>query len=58
MLFLVAKVVQLVGMATVGYGLFVGLTSERGMTEELRLLLAGSLIFMGGWFMQRRSQQH
>ena len=55
MIFLAAKTLQLIGMATVGYGLYLGIAHERGMTDELRLLAAGTLVFMGGWLLQRRS---
>jgi len=54
LLFLLAKVVQLVGIATVGFGLVLGLTRENAMAQELRLLLAGILIFAAGWFLQKR----
>jgi hypothetical protein len=56
-LFLVAKVVQLIGMATVAFGLYLGLTSDQAMVDELRLLLSGALIFLAGWLLQRRSQR-
>ncbi len=56
MLFLTAKVVQLMGIATTGFGLYVGLTREQAMVEELRLLLAGSAIFLAGWFLQKRGE--
>lgn len=56
MLFLASKVVQLMGLATVGFGLFLGVTREHGMMDELRLLLAGSLIFLAGWFLQKRGE--
>ena len=56
MIFLAAKTLQLIGLATVGLGLYLGLAHERGMTDELRLLAAGALVFMGGWLLERRSQ--
>ena len=56
MLFLLAKTIQLIGMATVGFGLYVGLVKEHGMMQELRLLLAGSSIFLAGWFLQKKGQ--
>jgi hypothetical protein len=55
LLFLAAKVVQLVGIATVGLGLVLGLTRENAMAQELRLLSAGILIFAAGWILQKRS---
>jgi len=56
MLFLLSKVVQLVGLGTVGYGLFLGLKEEKGMMQELQLLLAGSVIFIAGWLLQKRGE--
>ena len=56
MIFLLAKVVQLMGLLTVGYGFYLGLKLEQGMVEELRLLLAGSCIFMAGWFLQKKGE--
>jgi hypothetical protein len=55
LLFLLSKVVQLIGLATVAFGLYLGLTSANAMTDELRLLLAGSLIFLAGWLLQKRT---
>ena len=56
MLFLLSKTIQLIGMATVGVGLYVGLTNEHGMMQELRLLLAGSSVFLAGWFLQKKGE--
>ena len=56
MLFLLAKIVQLIGLATVGFGLYLGLTLHEGMLQELRMLLAGALIFGAGWMLQKRGE--
>ncbi|HEX9640487.1 MAG TPA: hypothetical protein VGB13_04165 [Candidatus Krumholzibacteria bacterium] len=57
MLFVFSKVVQLMGMGTVGFGLYLGVSiGEGGMLQELRMLLGGTLIFFAGWLLQRRSQ--
>jgi hypothetical protein len=56
MLFLLAKIVQLIGLATVGLGLYLGLKLPDGMMQELRMLLAGALIFAAGWMLQRRGE--
>lgn len=56
MLFLLAKIVQLIGLATVGFGLYLGVTVEEGMLQELRMLLAGALIFAAGWMLQKRGE--
>jgi hypothetical protein len=55
-LFLLSKTVQLIGMATVAFGLYLGFTSQDAMADELRLLLAGTLIFLAGWMLQRRTR--
>ena len=55
MIFVLSKVVQFIGMATVAVGLFVGLSQENSMMQELRLLLSGSVIFLAGWMLQKRS---
>jgi hypothetical protein len=48
LLFVFSKVVQLMGMGTVGFGLYLGVSiGEGGMLQELRMLLGGT---------QRRSQ--
>jgi len=45
------------GMGTVGFGLYLGVSiGEGGMLQELRMLLGGTLIFFAGWLLQRRSQ--
>ncbi|MBI4514853.1 MAG: hypothetical protein HY699_03430 [Deltaproteobacteria bacterium] len=54
MLFYLAKVVQAIGFADVGYALFVGLTEEHAMGRELRLLLIGVGIFYLGRLIERR----
>ena len=56
MLFLLAKIVQLIGLATVGFGLYLGLVHHEGMTQELRMLLGGALIFGAGWMLQKRGE--
>jgi hypothetical protein len=44
-----AKGLQLLGMANLMVGLYIGLTDERGMWTELYLLGLGSTIFFLGW---------
>lgn len=56
MLFLLSKVVQLVGLGTVGFGLVLGLKAEHGMMQELQLLLAGSVVSFAGWLLQKRGE--
>ncbi len=43
------KALQLLGMANLMVGLYIGLTDERGMWTELYLLGIGSTIFVLGW---------
>ena len=52
-MFFLAKVVQALGVADVGYALFVGLTEEHGMGRELLLMLLGFAIFSFGRFVER-----
>jgi len=54
-MFFFAKVVQLLGIANVGYALFVGVTQENGMGRELTWLMVGFLIFSLGRFLERRA---
>jgi hypothetical protein len=53
-MFVLAKVIQALGVADVGYALFVGLTEEHGMGRELLLMLLGFAIFSVGRFVERR----
>ena len=53
-MFYLAKLVQAVGFADVGYALFVGVTEEHSMGRELRLLLMGVAIFYLGRLIERR----
>jgi hypothetical protein len=52
-MFFLAKVIQALGVADVGYALFVGLTEEHGMGRELLLMLLGFAIFSFGRFVER-----
>jgi len=55
MRFYVAKLLQLIGFAHVGYALFVGLTQENAMGPELRLLMIGSVVFLVGRLLERNA---
>jgi hypothetical protein len=50
-----AKVMQALGVADVGYALFVGLTETQSMGKELGLMGLGLAIFYLGRFMERRA---
>lgn len=54
-MFFVAKLVQAIGVADVGYALFVGLTEANSMTRELYLMGVGLGIFYVGRFLERRA---
>lgn len=54
MRFFLAKALQLVGICNVGFGLIYGLTDENGMQLELRMLIAGSVIFFIGRMIEGR----
>ncbi|MFQ5847716.1 MAG: hypothetical protein ACE5IQ_08645 [Candidatus Methylomirabilales bacterium] len=43
---------QVLGMANLAVGLFVGITEEHGMGPELILLGVGALLFLLGRFLQ------
>lgn len=48
------KVLELAGMLTLGMALFVYGLGEQDMAAELGWLLAGSLIFLVGYVLERR----
>lgn len=45
---------QVLGMANLMVALYVGMSEEHGMGPELLLLGIGALLFLMGWFLQRR----
>jgi hypothetical protein len=53
--FYLAKVLQAVGFADVGYGLFLGLTQERGMTAEFIFMGLGVVVFYLGRYWEGRT---
>ena len=56
MVFYLAKLLQLIGFAHVGYALFVGLTQENAMGPELKLLMLGSIVlFAIGRLLERKA---
>ena len=54
MRFFLAKALQLIGICNVGFGLIYGLTDENGLRLELRMLIAGSVIFFIGRMIEGR----
>jgi len=55
-MFYLAKLMQALGIADVGYALYVGLTEAQSMGREILLMLLGLGIFYIGRFMERRVQ--
>jgi hypothetical protein len=53
-MFLLGKVVQAVGIADVGYALYVGLSEPNSMGRELMLLCIGLGVFSVGVLIERR----
>lgn len=49
------KVLEVAGMLTLGVALFVYGLGEQDMNAELGWLLAGSLIFLAGYVLERRA---
>lgn len=54
-MFVLAKVIQALGVADVGYALFVGLTEPHAMGRELYLMLLGFAVFSLGRYAERRA---
>jgi hypothetical protein len=54
-MFLLAKLVQALGIADVTYALYVGLTEEHSMGRELKLMALGFAIFYVGRLLERRA---
>jgi hypothetical protein len=52
MAFYLAKLLQALGFADVGYALFVGVTQDRSMGRELVLLGIGVLVFSLGRYLE------
>lgn len=54
-MFFLAKVIQALGVADVGYALYVGVTEEHSMGRELFLMMLGFAIFTVGRYFERRA---
>lgn len=54
MKFYVVKLLQLIGITNVGFGLLYGLTHEGGLRFELKMLIIGSAIFLLGRIIEGR----
>ena len=53
-MFYVAKIFQALGVADVGYALFVGIMQERSMAEEIVLVLVGVGVFSLGRALEKK----
>jgi len=53
-MFVLAKVIQAIGIADVGYALYVGVTEAHSMGRELYLMMVGFGIFSVGRYLERR----
>jgi hypothetical protein len=53
-LFYVAKILQAVGIADVGYALFVGVLRDSSMAQEIILTLIGLGVFTLGRVLERK----
>ena len=51
----VGRVLEVIGMLTLGVALFVYGFGDKDMSAELTCLVAGSLIFAAGYFLERRA---
>jgi hypothetical protein len=54
-MFYVAKVLQALGMADVGYALFVGMFQDASMAEEIVLTLIGVGLFTMGRALEQKT---
>jgi hypothetical protein len=52
--FYFSKLLQLIGITNVGFGLVYGLTHEGGLRFELKMLIIGSAFFLVGRFIEGR----
>jgi hypothetical protein len=54
-MFYVAKILQALGLADIGYALFVGIVKDSSMAEEIVLTLIGLGIFSLGRVLERKT---
>ncbi len=54
-MFYLAKILQGLGLADVGYALYVGITKNSSMAEEIVLMLIGLGIFSLGRALERKA---
>jgi hypothetical protein len=56
MTFYLGRILQVIGMLTLGVALFVYGFGEENMTAELLSLMIGSLVFLGGRLIERQGR--
>jgi hypothetical protein len=54
-MFYIAKILQALGLADIGYALFVGIVKDSSMAEEIVLTLIGLGIFSLGRVLERKT---
>jgi drug/metabolite transporter (DMT)-like permease len=57
MAYVLGKILEVVALLTLGVALFVYGFGEENMTAELGWLLLGSLVFVAGYVLERRSSR-
>jgi hypothetical protein len=50
--FILAKVLQALGLADVGFALYVGITQPHGMGNEYKFTGIGILVFLAGYIIE------
>jgi hypothetical protein len=50
--FLLAKILELLGCADVGFALYVGIRHEKAMAEEFQIAFVGILVFAVGYLLE------
>ncbi len=51
-MFILAKVLQALGLADVGFALYVGITQPHGMGTEYKFTAIGILVFLAGYIIE------
>ena len=57
MAFFLGRILQVIGMLTLGVALFVYGFGEEDMTAELAALMLGSLVFLAGRLIERQGRR-
>lgn len=54
-MFYLAKTIEALGVCQVTYGLFFGLTQENALRTEMKMMVAGAIVFYFGRLLERRA---